>query len=238
MFAGGACCTVSVLCGPTAPDGSEFSLALAAGLARQAYRVWLVECADGNRISHLLGCLPLLSWRAGLPLQQQVIDAGMCGLVYAPGAMAGDAALENAAAESRRCDFLLFDGGRFSLGEAPVDAAASQTLVLLLGKADAEAGYALLKALKTKQSPARVLLLGEVAEVLAQSVSRFMGWVPESRQTEIVLCQIGNRQPETSSNTLTIASNLAWVVSKITQNDQPKVAHGGCGEGAEEIFER
>ncbi len=235
LFSGHAMHMVSVLSGASAPDSSEFVLALAAELARHDRRVWLVE-TEGGRISNKLGCRPLLPWRANLPLQQQVIRAGAYWLIHAPGIPAGDAALANAALESRGGGHLLFDGGRFSQAQAPLDPATVQTLVILLGKQDAEAGYALLKALAAAQSPARVLLLGEVADRVAQAAGQFLNRGVESRQTEPDMCQIGNRKSETSSNTLTIESNLTWVVSRIMQKDQPKVAHGGCGEGAEEVY--
>lgn len=237
MFSGHAVHMASVLAGPTAPDGGEFFLALAAELARGGRPVWLVETQAG-RISGALGCRPLLPWHAGLPLPQQVIHAGAYGLIHAPGIVAGDAVLAGAAIESRGCDHLLFDAGRFSGAAVPLDPETPQTLIVLLGRQDAEAGYALIKALRSAHSPMRVLLMGEVADRVAQAAQHFMGWGVESRQTEGELCQIDNRRPETSSNTLSIAPNLTWVVSRIMQNDQPKVAHGGSGEGAKEIYQR
>lgn len=236
MFGGETARVVSVLGGPTAPDCGEFSQALAAELARQGSQVWLVESAGD--ISHRLGCRPLLPWRAGLSLEQQVIDAGAYGLIHAPGVMAGEASLVRAAIESRGCDILLFAGGRISSSEAPLDPFTQQTLVLLLDKADAEAGYALLKALKNNEYSVHVILFGGCAEAVSHCALNFLGWLPGSRQGARALCQNGNMPPETSSNTLTIAPNLAWVVSRITQNDQPRVAHGGSGEGAEEVFKR
>jgi hypothetical protein len=237
MFSGRAVHLLSVLAGPSAPASDEFVLALAGGLSRHGQPVWLVE-TDAGRISERLGCRPLLPWRASQPLQQQVIRAGVYGLIHAPGIPAGDAALANAALESGGCNHLLFDGGRFSQAEAQLDPATAQTLVVLLGKQDAEAGYALIKALEATGSRARVLLLGEVAERVAQTARRFLHRVVESCQTGAGVCQIGNRRTETSSNTLTIEPNLTWVVSRIMQNDQPKVAYGGCGNSAEEVYER
>jgi hypothetical protein len=237
MFSGRAVRMLSVLSGPSAPDSHGFVLALADELSRRNRPVWLVE-TDAGRISQQLGCRPLLPWRASQPLQQQVIRAGGYGLIHAPGIPAGDAALANAALESHGCDHLLFDGGRFSQAEAPLDPGTTQTLVVLLGKQDAEAGYALIKALEAAHSCVRVLLLGEVAERIAQTARRFLHRAVESRQARAEVCQIGNRRTETSSNTLTIESNLTWVVSRIMQNDQPKVAHGGSGKGAEEVYER
>ncbi|MEW6132220.1 MAG: hypothetical protein AB1591_03515 [Pseudomonadota bacterium] len=237
LFGGETARVVSILSGPAAPDGAGFALALAAELARQGRRAWLVECAGG--ISHRLGCRPLLSWRADdQSLERQVIDAGAYGLIHAPGAMAGEMSLARAAIESRGCDFLLFAGGRISPSEAPLDPCARQTLVLLLGKTDAEAGYALLKALKKNEYPVRVVLLGEGAEAVSHCAFNLLGWQTEARQTAQRLCQNGNMPPVTSSNTLTIAPNLAWVVSRITQKDQLKAAHGGSGEGAEEVLRR
>ncbi len=214
LFSGHAARTVSVLSGPSAPDSREFVLALAAKLAGEARRVWLVETVAGA-ISEQLGCRPLLPWRAGQPLQQQVIRAGAYGLIHAPGIRGGDTALAGAATASRHCDYLVFDGGRFSTGEAPLDPAAPQTVVVLLGRQDAEAGYALLKALQLSQSPARVLLLGAAADAVAQTARHFLNRVVESRQTAGPVCQIGNRMAETSSNTLTFAPNLTWLVSRI-----------------------
>lgn len=237
LFSGHAAHAVSVLSGPTAPASHEFVLALAAELTGQARRVWLVQ-GSAAAISQELGCRPLLPWRASQPLAQQVIRAGAYGLIHAPGSMAGDPALASAARESRGCDYLLFDGGRFSPDEAALDPSSEQTMVVLLGNRDAEAGYALMKALKAANSPARVLLMGEAANSVSQTLGHFMAQAAVSRQTAGGLCQIDNRVPETSSNTLTIAPNLAWVVSRIMQNDQPKVAHGGCGKGAEEVYER
>ena len=237
MFAGHGARVVSVMAGPSAPESHEFVLALAAELSRNAHRVWLVE-GMGGAISKQLGCRPLLPWRANQPLEQQVIRAGSYGLIHAPNCMAGDAVLAGAARENRGCDYLLFDGRRFTQNEALLDPASEQTVIVLLGGQDAEAGYALVKALITKQSPGRILLLGEAADSVAQATRQFMGQGVESRQTEAGLCQIGNKKSETSSNTLTIAPNLAWVVSRITQNDQPKVAHGGFSKGAEEVYKR
>ena len=237
LFSGHAAHVVSVLAGPSAPASHEFALALAAELTGQAQRVWLVE-RDAAALSQALGCRPLLSWRASQPLGQQVIRAGAYGLIRAPGSMAGDPALASAARESRDCDCLLFDGGRFSPDEAALDPGSDQTLIVLLGNQDAEAGYALLKALKAANSPACVLLMGEAADSVSQTLEHFVAQAVESRQMAGGLCQIDNKVPETSSNTLTIASNLAWVVSKIMQNDQPKVAHGGCSNSAEEVYER
>jgi hypothetical protein len=237
LFSGHAARVVSVLAGPSAPASHEFVLALAAELTGQAQRVWLVE-RDAVVLSQALGCRPLLSWRASQPLEQQVIRAGAYGLIRAPGCMAGDPALANAARESRGCDCLLFDGGRFSPDEAALAPGSDQTVIVLLGNRDAEAGYALLKALKAANSPAHVLLMGEVADSVSQTLEHFMAQTAENRQTAGGLCQIDNKAPETSSNTLTIAPNLTWVVSRIMQNDQPKVAHGGCGKSAEEVYER
>jgi hypothetical protein len=237
LFSGRSADMISVLAGPSAPDSHDFVLALAAALARESRRVWLVETTAG-KISEKLGCRPLLPWRASQPLRQQVIRAGAYGLIHAPGSVAGNAEVAAAAAESQGCDYLLIDGGRFSLREAPLDPAAEQTLIVLLGVEDAEAGYALVKGLKAERSLARVLLMGEAADSVAQTVSRYMEAGSGSRQTADGMCQIGNTRPETSSNTLTIAPNLTWVVSRITQKDQPKVAHGGSGKGAEEVYER
>lgn len=236
LFSGRAARIVSVLAGPSAADGGEFALAMASRLARNAGPVWLVDNAAGG-IAEKLGCRPLLPWRANLPLQQQVIGAGACGLIHAPGIEAGDAALSAAAVDSRGCGYLVFAGGRFSSEQAPLEPRTLQTLVILLGNRDAEAGYALVKALAAARSPARVLLLGEVAGRIAQAAGHFLGHALESRQTAGDVCQIGNRRPETSSNTLTIEPNLTWVVSRIMQNDQPKVAHGGSSKRAEEVYQ-
>lgn len=238
LFSGRAAHVVSVLAGPSAQASHEFVLALAAELTGQALRVWLVESDATAALSQALGCRPLLSWRASQPLEQQVIRAGAYGLIRAPGSMAGDAALASAARESRGCDCLLFDGGRFSLDEAALDPSSDQTVIVLLGNRDAEAGYALLKALKAAGSRSRVLLMGEAAHSISQTLEHFMAQIAESRQTAGGLCQIDNKAPETSSNTLTVAPNLTWVVSRIMQNDQPKVAHGSCGNSAEEVYER
>ena len=215
LFSGHVARVLSVLSGPSAPDSHGFALALAAELSGAAARgVWLVE-REAGAISEKLGCRPLLPWRASQPLAQQVIRAGAYGLVHAPGIAAGDAALAGAAAASRGCDYLVFDGGRFSTGEAPLEPATAQTLVVLLGEGDAEAGYALVKALQASRSPARVVLAGEVADSLAQAARHFLNFEVESRQTAGTLCQFDNTRPETSSNTLTFASNLPWVVSRI-----------------------
>lgn len=237
LFSGHATHVVSVLAGPSAQASHEFVLALAAELSGQAQRVWLVE-RDAAVLSQALGCRPLLPWRASQPLAQQVIHAGEYGLIHAPGIMASDATLAGAARESRGCDCLLFDGGRFSPDEAALDPVSDQTVIVLLGNRDAEAGYALLKALNAANSPARVLLMGETADSVSQTFGHFMAQTGESRQAAGGLCQIDNKAPETSSNTLTIAPNLTWVVSRIMQNDQPKVAYGGCGNSAEEVYER
>ena len=229
---------VSVLAGPTAADEGEFVQALANRLSREDGRpVWLVDAVAG-RIADRLGCRPLLPWRADLPLSRQVIRAGACGLIYAPGVLAGDAALARAAGDSRACGFLLFDGGRFTTTGAPLDRFTPQTLVALLGKRDAEAGYALAKALAATPSPSRLLFLGETADRAAQAARHFLNQAAEGCQARAEVCQIDNRRPETSSNTLTIEPNLTWVVSRIMQNDQPKVAHGGCSNSAEEVYQR
>jgi hypothetical protein len=234
LFGGQAASLVSVLAGPSAPDSSVFILSLAATLAGSGQRVWLAE-TDAGSLSSGLGCRPLLPWQAGRCLEEQVISTRAYGLLRGP-RLAGDAAFAQAVAGCRHCDVVLFDGGRFSLTEAPLDPATAQILIVLLGQEDAEAGYALVKALR--HSPARLLLLGEAADRIAQAARDFMGKPLESLKTGPGLCQIGNSRQETSSNTLTIGPNLTWVVSRITQNDQPKVAHGGCGEGAEEVYKR
>lgn len=229
---------VSVLAGPTAADEGEFVQALANRLSREDGRpVWLVDAVAG-RIADRLGCRPLLPWRADLPLSRQVIRAGACGLIHAPGVLAGDAALARAAGDSRACGFLLFDGGRFTTTGAPLDRFMPQTLVVLLGKRDAEAGYALAKALAATPLPSRLLFLGETADRAAQAARHFLNQAAEGCQARAEVCQIDNRRPETSSNTLTIEPNLTWVVSRIMQNDQPKVAHGGCSNSAEEVYQR
>ena len=215
LFSGPAMRTVSVIAGPSAQNSREFVLALTAELAGEDRRVWLVETVAGT-ISGKLGCRPLLPWRANQPLAQQVIRAGACGLIHAPGVVAGDAALARAAAAGRACDYLVFDGGRFSGGEAPLEPATAQTLVVLLGEGDAEAGYALAKALQASHSPARVLLAGDEADGVAQAARHFLKLAVESRQTAGALCQFGNTRPETSCNTLSFTSNLTWVVSRIT----------------------
>ncbi len=237
MFSGHAASLVSVLAGPSAPDSQAFILSLAAGLSARGQRVCLVETMPG-KLSDSLGCRPLMPWQPGRTLDERKINAGGFGLLHAPGCMAGDAALADAAASSRNCDCVLFDGGRFSTTEVALEPATVQTLVLLLGERDAEAGYALVKALKATGSPARLLLMGETANSVAQAAKYFMQENLESRKIEADVCQIGNSKKETSSNTLTLASNLAWVVARITQNDQPKVAHGSSGKGAEEVYKR
>jgi len=237
MFRAHATHLVSVLAAPSAPASNAFTLALAAELSRQGWRVWLVEREPGA-ISQALGCRPLLPWRASLPLVQQVILAGDYGLIHAPGGMAGDATLAAAARESRGCDFLLFDGGRFSQEEAPLDPRMAQSVIVLLGVHDAEAGYALVKALQAARSPARLVLMGDAAESISRTHAHFTKRPMDGSPTAGIVCQIGNTRPETSSDTLTIAPNLTSVVSRIMQNDQPKVAHGGSGKGAEEVYER
>lgn len=228
---------VCVLSGPSAGNSSEFTLALAAELARAGRETWLVDTGLGELASRL-GCRPLLPWRPERPLEIQPIRAGKNALLYAPGLLAGDARLARAAAACRACDCLLLDGGRFSPAQAPVDPDGAQTLVVLLGAGDAEAGYALVKALAGRHSPAQVLLVGEAAEAVAQAAERFLGQAANWPQCANALYQNGNKRPETSSDTLTFARNLIWVVSRILQNDQPKVAHGGCGKGAEEVEQR
>lgn len=235
LFSGQAAHVTSVLAGPSASDSREFVLALAAELVRAARRVWLVETVAGA-ISRTLGCQPLLPWRASQPLAQQIIHAGSFGLIHAPGVSAGDAVLSGAVEESGGCDHLLFDGGRFSPAEAPLDPATAQTLVILLGQADAEAGYVLVKGLKLSRSPARVLLVGEAADCVARAARHCMAAGLEIVPTGDNLCQIDNRKQETSCNTLTIEANLRWVVSRIMENEQPRVAHGSCGKGAEEVY--
>jgi hypothetical protein len=228
IFSGQGPRLVSVLAGPSAPSSHEFVLALAAELSRNARRVWLVDTGS-DALSSRLGCRPLLPWRASQPLDDQVISAGAYGLLHAPGCLAGDVAFASAAASCRSCDFLLVDGGRFGLTHAPLDPASAQTLIVLLGKHDAEAGYALAKALAAQHSPAQVLLLGEASNSVAQAVKYFDKQNLENLKSGPGLYQIDNNGMETSSNTLTIEANLRWVVSRIMQNDQPKVAHGGCG---------
>ena len=234
MFSGRAVSVVSVVSGPSAPDSHPFVLALARELSRDGGRVWLA--ASSAAIARELGCRPLLPWRAGLPLAPQIISTGQgYGLIHAPQGMAGDTALSGAVNDARSCDFLLFDGGRFSLGEAPIDAAANQVLVILLGCQDGESGYALVKALRQSQSPARVLLVGEAADSIGQTAAQFLGWRVESRQVEAGLCQIGNKSPVTSSNTLSAMTNLRWVLSRISQNYHSRAAHGGGSEGAKKV---
>lgn len=233
LFSGHCARLVSVLAAPFAPHSHDFVLGLAAELTRRSRRVRLVEPGTGE-LSARLGCRPLLPWQPGRPLEEQVISAGNYDLLHAPGRLAGDAAL--VAAAGRSCDYLLFDGGRFSPAAAPLDPATAQTLVILLGQADAEAGYALVKGLKMACSPARVLLAGEAAGAVARAAGRFMNQSLEIAHAANDLCQIGNRKQETSSNTLTVEANLRWVVSRITENDQPKVAYGSCGKGAEEVY--
>lgn len=226
---------VSVLATPHASDSHEFVLGLADALVRSDQRVWLVESEVG-KLSAKLGCRPLLPWQDGRPLDAQVVTAGRHGLLHAPGCMAGDAAIVAAIQACHNCDFLLFDGGRFSLAEAALEPATAQTIVILLDKEDAETAYALIKALKANLSPARVLLIGETADRLAQMVRQFMNEEAEYPKTGGNLSQISNKRQETSSNTLTFDPNLMWVVSRITKNDQPKVAHGGFGKSAKEVW--
>jgi hypothetical protein len=225
---------ISVLAAPHAINSHDFSLSLADALAKRGQHVCLVDTGSGE-LFRSQGCRPLLAWQANRPLQDQIIRAGAHGLLYAPGCMAGDAAIA-AATACRGCDFLLFDGGRFSLAQAPLEPATPQTLVVLLGRQDAEAGYALVKALQASHSPARVLLIGESADSVAQTARCFMDQNLESLKSAGDLYQIDNTDRKTSSNTLTIEPNLSSVVSRIMENDQPKVAHGGCGKGAEEIY--
>lgn len=233
MFSGRAASVVSVISGPSAPESHPFALSLGLELPRVAGRLWLVE---SGAIARALGCQPLLPWRATQPLERQVIRTGEgLGLIHAPRCMAGDAGLVQAAMASRGCDVLLFDGGRFSLTEAPIDSSTVQTLVVLLGSLDAEAGYALLKALATAESPARVLLMGKAAAHVAQAACRFMRRRVECSPIEPGLCQIDNNPPETSSNTLSATANLKWVLSKISQNYQSRTAHGGGSKGAKKV---
>lgn len=235
LFSGETPSVASVLAGPTAPGSRGFAQALAAELARHEKRVWLAA-ANVDRISQTLGYRPLLSWRTSLPLVQQVIEAGAYGVIPVPGMLSGEAALVDAVMESRGCDCLLFDDRSFTVNEAPVVPGTAQTLIILLGKYDAEAGYALIKGLALVHSPARILLLGEKAELLAEAARQFLAMDVEHRQMAADVCQIDNRKAETSSNTLSVDPNLTWVVSRIMQNDQPKVANGGCSKRAEEVY--
>ncbi len=236
LFSGEAMRVASVLAGPSAPPSQGFALALAAAWAKTERRVWLAAAGAGE-LAQALGYLPLRPWRASLPLAPQVIQAGAYGVIHAPGALAGEAALTDAAAQSRACDCLLFAGRRFSASEAPLVPSAAQTLIVLLGKRDAEAGYALVKGLAVSHSPAHVLLLGAVAERVAQAARQFLNLELAGRHMAAEVCQIGNRPAGTSSNTLSFDSNLTWVVSRIMQNDQPKVGYGGGSKRAEEVYE-
>lgn len=237
QFAGHAAGIVSVLAGPSALPSHEVVLALADELARNAQRVWLVGSA-GSELAASAGCRPLLSWRTGRPAGEQLIKMGRYALLHAPHVLAGEKALVREVTAGRDCDCLLFDGGRFVPEHAPIEPSTLQTLVVLLGKDDAEPAYALIKALHLQRSPASVVLLGEAAFRVAQTATNFLGATLESQKSKAGLYQNGNKQPETSSITLSIAPNLAWVVSRIMQNDQHKVAHGGIGKGAEQINER
>lgn len=235
LFAGRSLRVASVLAGPTAPDGLELILRLAEDLDRAGWRVWLV---DGGRIARRLGCRSLLSWQPGQPPARSLVRAGAHALIHAPGVPAGDAALIEAVAASRACDVLLFDGGRFDLDAAPLDPAGAQTLALLLGDRDAAPAYALLKGLQALDSPVRVLLLGAAAGAVSETARRFLDRAPEDHDSVVDLWHIGNKRIETSSKTLTIASNSAWLVSRITQNVHAGMEYGGSGEGAEEVEQR
>lgn len=238
MFSGHATGVVSVVSGPSAPDSHRFVLALGAELAREAGRVWLVESVSGA-VAQALGCQPLLPWRASVPLERQLIQTGGgLGLIHAPGCMAGDATLASAVTAAHGCSFLLFDGGRFSSGAAPIDPSTAQILIVLLGRQDAEAGYALVRALRELQSPARVLLIGDIAGCVSQAASRFMGWTLENCRIEADLCQIGNTPYVASSNTLNVSSSLKWVLSRISQNYHSGTAHGGGSKRAKEVCRR
>ena len=225
---------VSVLATPNAPDSSDFVLALADALTRFDERVCLVDTRSGH-LSTRLGCRPLLPWQSSRAIESQIVAAGGHGLLFAPGCMAGEASIAAVAKTCGNFDIFLFDGGCFTLNEVPLEPATTQFLIVLLGKGDAEMAYALLKALKVLRSPVQVLLLGEQAEHLAQMAKNFLNETVASLNTGDDLCHIRNKIQETSSNTLTIVPNLSWVVSRIMENDNPKVAHGGIGKSAKEV---
>lgn len=237
LFSGQGAVIVSVLAGPSATPSHEFVLELAAALSHEDYRLLLVETGAG-KLCAAAGCRPLKPWQVGRPLKEQIVQAGSYGLLHAPEVMAGDASLINAVKAQGQCDFVLFDGGRFSKTAAPLEPSAEQFLIVLLGKEDAEAGYALVKALNTEASPARVLLVGGPGDRVAQTASFFLNRPRESAKSSPLLSQNDNSRAETSSNTLSFGPNLTWVVSRIIQNDQPKVAHGGSSNSAEKVYDR
>ncbi len=220
---------------PRAPDSDAFVLSLADALSKSDQRVWLVETGT-EKLTDRLGCRPLLPCQTSRPLETQVIDTGSHGLLYAPRCMAGDASIASAAKSCSSFDVLLFDGGRFSLTEAAVEPATEQFIVVLFVKEDAETVFALMKTLNRLRSPARVMLIGEGAAHLAQSARQFGFRNVDFPKIDGGLSQINNTKQETSSNTLTIVPNLGWVVSRITENNQSKVAHGGFGESAKESY--
>ncbi len=225
---------VSVLATPNGPDTSEFVTALAETLVKQERQTWVVDSGAGN-LSARLGCRPLLSFKQNRTLDSQVVRTGSFGLLNAVSCMAGDISIAEAAKSCRNCDFIIFDGGRFTLTEAPLEPSTKQHVIVLLGRNDAEAAYALIKAIKETNSPARLLLLGEGTARLAQVINKYLKADIPALNLDTSLYQISNKPKETSSNTLTIVPNLGWVVSRITENDQPKVAHGGIGNSAKEV---
>lgn len=228
--------TTSVLSAPHGGDSAALVLALADALSAQHGRVCLVQ-ARYSKLSVALGCRPMHGWQSDRLLDEQIIHVGGYHLLHAPDCMAGDAEIIGAAAKCGRYDFLLFDGGRFTRDEVQINPQAQQILVILMGVQDVETIYALHKGLCLAHSPTELLLLGERAEQLSQLLQHQPD--TELGNVKIVtnLYQNDNNQIVTSSNTLTISSNLSWIVSRIQSNNYKRMTNGGVGKSSEEFHQ-
>jgi hypothetical protein len=226
--------SISVLASPHGPETGAWALCLANALSALQSRVCLVETRSAS-LSVALGCRPMRGWQPDRSLDEQIIHAHGRHLLSAPGCMAGDLEIAAAVSASGCYDFLVFDGGKLTHQQAAISPETPQTLVILMDGQDVEAVYALHKALRLAHSPARTLILGEGSDSVAQLARHFLNQNLDFCKNLHNMSPNSNNQSQTSSNTLTINSNLTWIVSRIQPKNQKRVANGGAGKSSEEI---
>ncbi len=221
---------ISVLASAHGAPSSALALALADSLSGES--VCLVQTGS-SRLSALLGCQVLHTWQPDMALDAQIVPVRGFHLLCAPDCPAGDVGVVDLLTRSKRFQHIVFDAGVFDRETACLDPQTVQMLLLSVGEQDHEAAYALLKGLHTSASEVDVLLLGAGAPGLSQLHKGLLDGAGGNCKISVNMCPISNTCIDTSSNALTIPSNLSWIVSRIRSRNHKRVANGGIGKSTQ-----
>jgi len=170
-----------------------------------------------------LGFRPLFQWEAAKPLMQQTSKIDGRTMLFAPGCLAGEGAIVQAAADSGEgLNLVLFGGFRYSPEEAALDGTTSQSLILLVDEGSSEACHAFVKAVSGLPVAMDILLAGAGASRVAQAVQRFLKLPISSAEVADQVWLIRHAAAQTSSNTLSGCPDLPRYVARILNRRGPE----------------